>query len=941
MSEIYTTEDFIFSKLYKCVHVPGKMVMQDIAKAMYADPGMNTQNGTLSLRDYCTQKGIRPEDHFHGDNASFLDCDLMNEDFDISFAYLLMKEVCDALCSKLRCQQKIVDLKNLRNRINHCYSDAEDNMKETCRKLKAIIEDIYVDGSSVLNRNFDAEASRTLQIFEDIIAAEIQTDNMDVSHDIEKFKNDNLFKMIHHGRRELGERLDNWKILNPFIVLLNDDHKVEHFRVEKIFTPLEIEDRMGNIDVNEILTVTVKVEKILPRVLLFHGVSGCGKTSLCRHLFDRWLMKNSDIQGLDEFDLVFLVEVRTVRSDTVLEYLSEQLMQETCGYFKREDIPFLLSELRLLFIIDGFDEKTDRASKLVKDIFQNFNDHRIIITTRHEKLKDAITLAKTHNVEFLCIKVCGFSDDKVEEFSRKLFGEIMDESERDRELNKFLKYIDGPGRVLDEHLRLPLTISLLIILWKHDSKIVNNVTTLTRLYQEIFGLSKERLARRMANRGALPFKALKRVLSEMLLLLGEQAWSMLQKDEYTLNEENLKKINEMCRSKKIENPEDILSAFLMCETDKNSRMKNYVFKFFHKSQMEYFAARWLGECISQERSLKNVANQHESWIKYREVIKYITGELASKKHLKDKIDDLFSLIDKADIENLDYNFWWNIINECNPIIRVNEDIFEHVKHDQVNNRIGEQKINLRDWDLNHENVVSALKLLCCTPVNPSSLKIDIMGSKNPHKIPMFLDTMNGESLKKLSRKIDVNLALSCHGRYDCQDTSDAFIDALKPWANLTHFIGGLKEPKNFWDYTNLRTIDVRVITVEALETLKKIRKSVRTLRLKLQLSPEECPAKLLPDLQYTGNLEISLDNMEDKHKNWILDVVKQLAGSKGCWRLVIHFSTVTRKDLEWLLRRLSKGVLYDKLTIRSNISITEEDKEVLNKEAKFDIVWLD
>ncbi|XP_045606406.1 uncharacterized protein [Procambarus clarkii] len=942
MSNIYTPEDFAFAKLYKCVHVPGQKAMCDVARAMYADSRMNTKGGTMSLRDFCTQTG-KKENEF--DNH--LDDNIMVVEFDITFAFKLMSIACNTLYSDLNCQAQINNLKLLRNEINHNYSKAEDSMKDTCDKLKTIIKDIYKGVGLVVNQNFDTEYSNAVKILDEIIAAKVQAGNVATIDDIMKFKKDKIFVMTTEGRDELHANYQNLKILNPFIILLDDFHKIKDFRVDKIFTPLEIEDRKGDIDMKEILTVTTRVsytgEERLPGLLLFHGLPGCGKTSLCRYLIDKWLESSTEIDGLSNFDLVILVEVRRTVSGNVLEYLSEQLMHETCGKFKEEDIISILKELSILFIIDGYDEKTDRSSGLVKDIFKNFGDKRIIITTRPEKLKEAVNIAKKCNIYYLEIKVCGFDDDRLKEFSKKLFREIINKNDYDMEISNFFKYIDGPGRVLDEHLKLPLTTSLLIILWKHDSEIVNQVTTLTRLYQELFWLCQERLARRLSSKCAVPYQKIKGDLAELLIHLGDQAWIMLQAEMYTLQENNLTEICKICDDKKLLSQE-VLAAFLTCEADKNSKEKYIpVYEFFHRSQMEYFAAEFLSDCIKKKKfNFKDVANQPESWESYQEVIKYLTGHLASQKILEDKVEDLFSLIAKAGIEDQNYNFWWNILNESQPVIRNKNNKFEKVAHPKINTIIAKDKLRNKDWNLDHTNVVSALKLLSFTPVQPNSLKIEIEGNKNPQKLPMFLDVMEGVGNKlkerKTRRMINVDLALLNHERYECQNTSESFLDALESWANLTNFTGSLEKPKNLSNYRSIKTIRVKVTNLEALESLRNLQ-NTRTLRITLQLSPNDYQAEHFPDLEYKGNLEISMLDLKDHHQSWIVEVVKRLGKGCGCWRLSLQFSDVKNTTIEWLVKKL-KNYLSDKLTIKSNIEQSDVYLETLNMMAAFDVVWL-
>ncbi|KAG7168212.1 hypothetical protein Hamer_G016854 [Homarus americanus] len=413
---------------------------------------------------------------------------------------------------------------------------------------------------------------------------------------------------------------------------------------------------------------------------------------------------------------------------------------------------------------------------------------------------------------------------------------------------------------------------------------------------------------------------------------------MLEKELYILEDNILNDISEVCAQKKVD-PKDFLSAFLMSEDnnfkksdkgnqvlmskDKKSERGKPIYEFLHKTQMEYLAAAFLTNSLNnknqkENRSLRDIANLHKCWKNYQEVIKYLTGHMASQEILQRNERELIDLIDKAEVKNTDFNFWWNIVAESHPIIRRQDKTsYDTVNHPEVKRIITKEKLQKENWILDDTNVVSGLKLLKCTRVFLRSLQIKI--SRNPHKIPFFLEEMQGVGEH---RKYRVKLYL-----FSRDQTSDIFLDSVMSWSILEHFEGSLQEQHNFSGCNELKNICVTVTTLEALQSLCDMPKCVRTLRVTLKLPPECNPADV-PYLNYSGNLEVNLVDLTNERMPWVLEVLKKMVDSDGCWRLSLQFYEVTFKDIRLLVKKL-KYIVADKLSIKCRDMPDMEDQEAL------------
>ncbi|KAK8742488.1 hypothetical protein OTU49_001911 [Cherax quadricarinatus] len=950
MPKGFSLEDFNFSKVYKCIHQVGQKAMCDVTRRMYLHSCVNSTGETVSVREYSKKvsclSSTRQKTAFSKTVQPLPDKNIMEQEFDISFAYKLMTTVCCNIYNELdsNCQQNIANLKSLRNKISHKYLSNHLDITAEIDNLKKVLKEIYIGVGDTLQEDFTGNIEIMEKTLSDIYDAQIRQDDMiTYEEDVKAFKMDRTLKLIAYGCKELKTLYGKLTVLNPCTWLSHDSSKtsLRKFQVDKIFTPLKIEDSDRKISISELLQASTRIdgEEKIPCALILYGLAGSGKTSLCRYILNNWCgIAEKIINTIENFDLVFLVEVRTVKSKTLTEYLTQQRLPKTHNeQFKDsfEIIP-LLQELDILFVIDGFDEAGDEAKNIVEEIFAKFSNKRIILTTCPEYHTDAVLLSNRYDVDCLSIEVCGFDYVGLKEFTIKVFTAVEEnEMNREIQIGEFLKYIRGRGKVLGSHLKLPLTLALLIYLWRDNPDILNRVTTATNLYCELFKLCQEKLEERL-HAGLLTG-----AVQNVVLFLGKQAWFMLQLNNtrICISEDIKKKIIEKCEYEKIDDVE-FMSAFLMCEIDENNEATESTYAFLHKTQMEYLAAGFLANTVIGGETLDSICNNTTEWWKYREVIVFLTGHLAINHILERNIGPLFTLIKKSETGIGNYNFWWKILTEA-------------LHHRKVADIIA-RELPLRRWELNDTHVVTGLQLLSNTPVDLQELKIEMPSNVEPYDIPELLDTMTNLRDKLRNRydknnPILVELHFWRHNEYNTK-LSDDFIRTLRPWGHLTTFTGSLgnqKKGKEVLSYCfKLKIICVRIMTLEALRSLgnslSRIYKSVNLLRVTLALPVYNCAPEKLSNLQISGDLEVTVPDIKDEDKEWLKGCVRQICGGKGCRHITLPNSQLTFSGIMWLLSALrDKGC--EKLTIATVTDLSYPEMMMLKRKEKetcIEINWI-
>lgn len=571
--------------------------------------------------------------------------------------------------------------------------------------------------------------------------------------------------------------------------------------------------------------------------------------------------------------LVLLIDVRRVRSSRLKEFLLDQLLPLTCAGLDADHIISTLKELNVLFIIDGYDETSRVSSDLVEEIFAKFPDKRILVTTRPELHRDVMCLARRHNKDLVSLQIRGFDDKRREEFSAKVFRFFKtDEVVCQQEWREYLTYSRGQSEVLHQYLNQPLTCALLVFLWTHG---LETLTATTGLYQEIYYLLQVKLAERLS-KDFIGVSDLPVILDRLLLCLGEQAWAMLREGSAVASDETCEKLEAECKGKGIKVVE-LLSGFHLYHLDEVPEVWKMKVAFQHPIHARYLAATYLADCIQKNRmTVGSIGGQVDACPKLEELLTFLTGRLAAMNILTvSAVNDIFNIMKKVHVEPTNFNFWWSIFSESQ-------------NHPQVGTIIGEQKLPHKVWQLNQNNVTSALQLLSLTPARIRGLTIDISSIVEPHDIPGFLDALEGvgQHIRKRQRKlVKVELYLWRHTSCGHDSTSGDFIKALYHWGNLTSFSGGIGKQAEVEDlltgFTNLKTIRVRISTSGAFRalgnSLKKIHKSVKNLVVTLTLPPD-CLPEELSELKHNGTLEIHLVGMTDARREWLVNVVRTVGG---------------------------------------------------------------
>ena len=123
-----------------------------------------------------------------------------------------------------------------------------------------------------------------------------------------------------------------------------------------------------------------KMTTTSPRNILIQSVAGGGKSTLCNRLAYLWANNSAAIQRLDNFDLVFLIKVTLIKPDdkSIYNYIDREVLSDDGNMCD------VIKDLRMLFIVDGYDELRGNIKVVVKLLTKRVcPQSTVILTTRY------------------------------------------------------------------------------------------------------------------------------------------------------------------------------------------------------------------------------------------------------------------------------------------------------------------------------------------------------------------------------------------------------------------------------------------------------------------------------------------------------------------------------------------------------------------------------
>ncbi|XP_063595125.1 uncharacterized protein LOC134772036 isoform X2 [Penaeus indicus] len=391
--------------------------------------------------------------------------------------------------------------------------------------------------------------------------------------------------MIREGKKEVRSLSQRLHILNPFAWLL--EREFSQHTVSDVFTELTLKSQ--EIVEMKNLLVTELPSGGFPETIIICGPPGIGKTSFMRFILHDWLSGAPELQGLNAFDLLLLVEARHVMSNNVCQLLRHELLPQTCKLLEDDDVVSTLQELSVLWLLDGYDEASVNTKQVIKEIIRKFSCSKIIISTRTECTKEVEMAISDFHLSHIVFQVVGFSTNNIKACAKKLLNlYITRENLQKENLELFLGFLDRHNFEMKGIFRVPLFLTILALLWSDNASEISKATTSTKILMVLVDhIVKKMITRQPFKRSGLSDRNLKRRVDSFLDDLG---YALLNEMNFDANSESIERLEERCEELGLPF-EDTMSPFFTFVVESSASATRESYFINHRTLGEFLIAR--------------------------------------------------------------------------------------------------------------------------------------------------------------------------------------------------------------------------------------------------------------------------------------------------------------------------------------------------------------
>lgn len=781
-------EEVNVSVLFR-IMCPGGLVAQTLALVYYALRGrlqdvMDDKKNWKNAFTRAEKELIRQYDSNTGKIKDMADKDL-------TFLCKMLRYGCPRLSKQDDVWQTIADtveynitvVKRERNRLAHEVSTIKSE------DLKQTLEIIENSLDIILEKTVDM-----LQPSENDMKTKLQKQKTEVQQGIlESSKLSQAIQTKNYWTK-MEEIINNVKtigqqeLLTPYLqseilqclspISGSSDPRHKFLTIKEVFMERMLEDK-GGIKAEG----TYRVEDMLFcqnnalsafKVFIVHGRPGDGKTSICKYAYHLW---SRDVQESSQkgVDLLFYISCRNVTTKSLPTYMKKKLPQAFAGTNTDDIIP-LLQEPQILFVIDGYDEAGKEAKGLIDDILTSLPDSKMIITTKTQWTPKLIEKVKNVTSRYQVLSLVEMTEEERQQYVKKIF-KVM--RQKDADCFRFLQYLDEMKENLNSLIQLPLTFSLLALLWIEEPGKAKKIRTLAQLYHKLIGLTLERVTKQLDKDDTY-------YCHEWMIALGELAWENLKKNKHHLSEEDQTPLKRRAEDLKlgVEGNNQLISSLMNCEIRDTLVGSETIWTFMLTSQQEYFAAEYIVDTIKKDKtasiskmlelspsSREEDKNYNKKLQRLLPVLEFICGLLVIHDHVTEaRLKDLTQIMAVKEP-------WCFIATE--KMFKLLED------NSQLKSVLKEMFAGQKMETFEGHDIQNALWVLRNTSLHvPSDVTLTYNASDVPQMQPLLTYLVMQNRKIKVIVDVDKTTNISVLARFASQDGYKDIKFFFRPWKPL-------------------------------------------------------------------------------------------------------------------------------------------------------------
>ncbi|XP_047737887.1 NLR family CARD domain-containing protein 4-like [Hyalella azteca] len=408
------------------------------------------------------------------------------------------------------------------------------------------------------------------------------------------------------------------------------------------------------------LTLQQLFDSLKERIALVSANVGAGKTTLLMYLMLKFSGPQSDVPNyLQCFEIIVFIQCRD-RHNRNLEEVVKWHFGVSCADMTAEDILRTLQHLRVLFLVDGFDEYNEVSLAVLQQLLdKTWHQHsRILITTCPWAVKDLKNLLRkkckvSEECKILPITELGKQLDFIEKYRFHLT-KCSDAALAMREL---FSNLDPDVQSLFTE---PILLLYFCSIFKETPEKKDKFRSSSDMLMDRFTLQKIVLKTKLSDIGVTDPDIL---IEKLLRVIGKWALEFLACNHVTFTSAEILILKEHCCDKikvntsNIEVATEVLINTMLVVEKSRSGSKDTTYSFPHKSVQETAAANYVArQMMLTEDTLQEIlgveSTENE---RLREVLLHVVAALSrdSPRHLTRRWGELKEALREARVTAAD------------------------------------------------------------------------------------------------------------------------------------------------------------------------------------------------------------------------------------------------------------------------------------------------
>ncbi|XP_069972024.1 uncharacterized protein [Penaeus vannamei] len=339
----------------------------------------------------------------------------------------------------------------------------------------------------------------------------------------------------------------------------------------------------------------------LPEVIIISGEGGIGKTTLLKHMLEMWVRDPSQIEGLQDASLLLYLQLRGCTISSWNDLLISLVQNTFQGSGLTTDVFVdLFLAMNIVVLLDGYDEVSKKAKKLITDLLCYPGNMRIVITTRPGCAKELTQIMKNKR-QVINVEIKGIRREDRPHFVESTLAALVQDPTRREEMKEKIVTNMKTINLEKGKLDIPLTLTLAII-----REVETPGQSSPDIYGDLTALMMDKIRERLARKGIDDVDEKVQEYHEFQKAVALQG---LKTREHDLLSETVEKLKAKCGSLNLPYKE-IFSGFLVSKKSRQGLFITLIWSFPHKQFQEYWASGYITTRLS-EMQIPDMAELHE------------------------------------------------------------------------------------------------------------------------------------------------------------------------------------------------------------------------------------------------------------------------------------------------------------------------------------------